>query len=118
MVGTPTRDGTPPLAGGLDARLIVLKAVSDATRLQVLDTLVHRGPHCHCELEEELAVPANRLSFHLRILRDAGLVRTRRRGRRVEYHVDASGLGALRDAVPNDPHPPTIGHHDSREAGP
>jgi ArsR family transcriptional regulator, arsenate/arsenite/antimonite-responsive transcriptional repressor len=96
MVGTMMVDASAPL----DDRVAALKAVADPTRLQVLDLLSAAGPRCHCELEEELTVPANRLSFHLRVLRDAGLVTTRRRGKRVEYQLDPSGLRSLLHAIP------------------
>jgi ArsR family transcriptional regulator, arsenate/arsenite/antimonite-responsive transcriptional repressor len=96
MVGTMVVDASAPL----DDRVAALKAVADPTRLQVLDVLASAGPRCHCELEEDLTVPANRLSFHLRILRDAGLVTTRRRGKRVEYQLDPSGVRALQQALP------------------
>jgi ArsR family transcriptional regulator, arsenate/arsenite/antimonite-responsive transcriptional repressor len=83
-----------------DLRVTLLKAVADPTRLQVLDLLSRVGPRCHCELEEELEVPANRLSFHLRTLRDVGLVATRRRGKRVEYQLEPHGLQTLHLALP------------------
>lgn len=67
----------------LDDRLELLKAVADPTRLAVLDSLAADGARCHGDLEVELGVPANRLSFHLKVLRDAGLVRANRHGRRV-----------------------------------
>jgi ArsR family transcriptional regulator, arsenate/arsenite/antimonite-responsive transcriptional repressor len=83
-----------------EIRVAMLKAAADPTRLRVLDRLAEVGPRCHCELEEELAVPANRLSFHLRILRDAGLVTTLRRGKRVEYQLEPLGLRTLHVALP------------------
>jgi ArsR family transcriptional regulator, arsenate/arsenite/antimonite-responsive transcriptional repressor len=97
MVGTMDVDTSGSRLGD---RVAALKAVADPTRLQVLDLLSSAGPRCHCELEEELTVPANRLSFHLRILRDAGLVTTRRRGKRVEYQLDPVGVRALQHAIP------------------
>jgi ArsR family transcriptional regulator, arsenate/arsenite/antimonite-responsive transcriptional repressor len=90
----------PVAAVGFEIRVAMLKAAADPTRLQVLDLLARAGPRCHCELEEELAVPANRLSFHLRILRDVGLVATRRRGKRVEYQLEPHALQTLRRALP------------------
>ena len=104
MVGTSTL--LPPTSGpqveveAFDIRLGVLKAVADPTRLQVLDALVAHGSRCHCELEEDLEVPANRLSFHLKVLRDAGLVLTVRCGRRVRYHLAPDALDRVRRAVP------------------
>jgi ArsR family transcriptional regulator, arsenate/arsenite/antimonite-responsive transcriptional repressor len=87
-------------AVGFEGRVAVLKAAADPTRLQVLDLLSRVGPRCHCELEEALEVPANRLSFHLRTLREAGLVAARRRGKRVEYQLVPQGLESLRRALP------------------
>jgi ArsR family transcriptional regulator, arsenate/arsenite/antimonite-responsive transcriptional repressor len=87
----------------VSARVELLKAIAEPTRLLVLELLITRGQRCHCELEEELDVPANRLSFHLKVLRDAGLVGTRRRGRRVSYHVHPSRLDAVRALLPRGP---------------
>lgn len=84
----------------LEVRLGLLKAVADPTRLQVLDALVAHGPRCHCELEEDLEVPANRLSFHLKVLREAGLVLTVRCGRRVRYHLAPDAMPRLHRALP------------------
>lgn len=95
MVGTMRVDASADLA----ERVVTLKAVADETRLRVIDLLATAGPCCHCELEEALSVPANRLSFHLRTLREAGLVTTRRRGKRVDYELAPDGVAALRTAV-------------------
>lgn len=81
-------------------RVEVFRALGDPTRLAVLDLLAARGSRCHCELEEELAVPANRLSFHLKVLRDVGLVGTTRRGRRSHYHLLPGALALLQAALP------------------
>ena len=84
----------------LGDRVEVLKAVADPTRLQVLDLLSDEGEHCHCELQEVLEAPANRLSFHLRVLRESGLVGSRRNGRRVYYHVHPGALERLHELLP------------------
>lgn len=102
MVGTSTQGATvadPSL--GFEERVAALKAVADPTRLRVLDSLAASGPRCHCELEEELEVPANRLSFHLKVLREAGLVSTERHGRLVQYRVDPDGLRLVGGAIPS-----------------
>jgi ArsR family transcriptional regulator, arsenate/arsenite/antimonite-responsive transcriptional repressor len=96
MVGTIA---APP-SDDLAARVALLKAVADPTRLQVLDQLETVGPRCHCELEEALDVPANRMSFHLKVLRDVGLVVTERQGKRVAYRLDVAGLARLRQVLP------------------
>jgi ArsR family transcriptional regulator, arsenate/arsenite/antimonite-responsive transcriptional repressor len=93
----------------VDDRVAVLKAVADPTRLQVLELLRDEGEHCHCELQEVLGAPANRLSFHLRVLRESGLVGSRRNGRRVYYHVHPGALQRLRDLLPQPVEPRQTG---------
>jgi ArsR family transcriptional regulator, arsenate/arsenite/antimonite-responsive transcriptional repressor len=90
-------------------RVSVLKAVADPTRLQVLELLSDEGEHCHCELQEVLDAPANRLSFHLRVLRESGLVGSHRIGRRVYYHVHPGALDRLRDVLPQPGEARTVG---------
>lgn len=113
----PTVDRRGSDRGGLDHpgldRLGLLRAIADPTRLAVLDQLAAAGPLCHCELEVELSVPANRLSFHLKVLREAGLVTTTREGRRVNYHLDDQVLAALHDALPGDGRSAVSTTHDT-----
>jgi DNA-binding transcriptional ArsR family regulator len=68
-------------AEGMAERLRLLKAVADPTRLGVLDRLAAHGERCHCDLESDLGVPANRMSFHLKVLREAGIVEAHRVGK-------------------------------------
>jgi ArsR family transcriptional regulator, arsenate/arsenite/antimonite-responsive transcriptional repressor len=55
-------------------------ALSDETRLRIVDLLVS-GEKCVCDLQDAIGAAQSRLSFHLRVLREAGLVRDRRQGR-------------------------------------
>ena len=48
-----------------------------------------------CDLHEKVPVAANLLSYHLRVLRHAGLVTAARRGRWVDYRLDGDGFAAL-----------------------
>jgi ArsR family transcriptional regulator, arsenate/arsenite/antimonite-responsive transcriptional repressor len=100
MVGIIVKTISAPARDDVERRVALLKAVADPTRLQVLEQLEIAGPRCHCELEEALDVPANRMSFHLRVLRDVGLVVTERQGKRVAYRLDVTGLARLRRALP------------------
>lgn len=70
------------------------QALSDPTRLQILQHL-RQGECCVCELMEELDAAQSRLSFHLRILKEAGLVRDRREGRWVYYQVEIEAIDEL-----------------------
>ena len=75
-------------------------ALGDPIRLRILGELAH-GQHCVCELLEEIGIAANLLSYHLRVLREAGLVEASRRGRWVDYRLAENALRALRAAIPS-----------------
>jgi len=85
---------------GVEERAALLKAIADPTRLSVLDRLSCCGAHCHCDLEDLLDVPASRLSFHLKVLRDAGLVESQRDGKRVRYRLVDGAFDRICRAVP------------------
>jgi ArsR family transcriptional regulator len=69
----------------------VFHALSDETRLRILDRL-RGGERCVCELTDALDAAQSRLSFHLKVLKDAGLVTDRREGRWMYYTVDREAL--------------------------
>lgn len=71
-------------------------ALSDEKRLRILD-LLRRGERCVCDLTEALDVGQSLLSFHLRTLKDAGIVSDRRRGRWVFYALIPEALDGLRE---------------------
>ncbi len=62
-------------------------ALSDETRLEIIE-LLRKGESCVCELTDTLDAAQSRLSFHLRVLKDAGVVRDRKDGRWVYYELD------------------------------
>jgi ArsR family transcriptional regulator len=62
-------------------------ALSDETRLEIIE-LLRKGERCVCELTDTLDAAQSRLSFHLRVLKDAGIVRDRKDGRWVYYELD------------------------------
>ena len=55
-------------------------ALSDDTRVRVIEMLTS-GEKCVCDLQEAVGAAQSRLSFHLRVLREAGLVNDRKQGR-------------------------------------
>ena len=74
----------------------VLSALADPTRRQVFE-LLRRGPRPVGELAGELPVSRPAVSQHLKVLKDAGLVREQRNGTRRLYAPNGDGLVALRD---------------------
>jgi ArsR family transcriptional regulator len=71
-------------------------ALSDTTRIEILN-LLRDGERCVCELMDTLDAAQSRLSFHLRVLKEAGLVTDRREGRWVYYTIDAGTLATLKE---------------------
>ena len=75
---------------------VLFHALSDETRLGVLDML-RQGERCVCDLQAELDAAQSRLSFHLRVLKDAGLVTDRREGRWSYYSIIPDALAEVHD---------------------
>lgn len=62
-------------------------ALSDETRLEIVAKLTN-GERCVCDLMDALDVAQSRLSFHLRVLKEAGIVIDRKDGRWVHYSLN------------------------------
>lgn len=80
----------------LDRAEALFHALSDATRLSILGML-RDGERCVCELQAELDAAQSRLSFHLRVLKDAGLVDDRKEGRWSYYTLVPEALAEVHD---------------------
>jgi DNA-binding transcriptional ArsR family regulator len=78
------------------AYALALDALGDPTRRSILERL-RRGARSVTELADELPVSRPAVSQHLRVLKDAGLVRERRDGTRRLYRIDPDGLAEVRD---------------------
>jgi ArsR family transcriptional regulator len=93
----------------------VAKALGDPIRLQLIDVLrKHAGRVCVCELTPLFEVSQPTVSHHLKVLREAGLVDSERRGLWAYYYVPADALAELgawvgapdRGSSRDDAHPP------------
>ncbi len=73
-----------------------IAALADPTRRTVFERL-RGGPQAVAELARGLPVSRPAVSQHLKVLKEAGLVRDRRQGTRRYYSVDGDGLAELRD---------------------
>src|SRR5919112_3717506 len=71
-------------------------ALSDATRLDILEML-RDGERCVCDLQSDLDAAQSRLSFHLRVLKEAGLVTDRKEGRWSYYTIVPEALAEVHD---------------------
>ncbi len=70
------------------------RALGDPVRLAIVNEL-RRGPQCACALAEVASVSPSLLSHHLKTLRDAGLITGERRGRWIDYSLDAEVIERL-----------------------
>ena len=66
----------------------LFKLLGDPTRLRILYALVETGELCVCDLSAVVGVPETSVSHALRLLRMAGVVRSRRDGRMAFYAID------------------------------
>jgi ArsR family transcriptional regulator len=71
------------------------QAVAEETRFRIV-RLLAGGERCVCELQDELDAAQSRLSFHLKKLKDAGVVEDRRDGRWVYYSLVPEALEEMR----------------------
>ena len=67
----------------------LLKALAEPTRLRLATLLALNGETCVCELAAALDAPDFRISRHLTIMKDRGLVAARREGTWIHYRLAA-----------------------------
>jgi ArsR family transcriptional regulator len=81
-----TQDSTQIWAG--------FRALSDPLRIQIIE-LLRSQELCVCELCERLEVSQSKLSFHLKNLKEANLIRSRQEGRWMYYSLNLAQFVTL-----------------------
>jgi ArsR family transcriptional regulator len=74
------------------------RALGDETRLRILHLLVG-SEVCVCDLASQLDITQPLLSFHLKTLREVGLVQARREGRWMHYSIDPEAVRELGEGL-------------------
>ncbi len=69
----------------------IFKALSDQTRLRILK-LLQDGELCVCDIFSALDMVQPKVSFHLAVLKEAGLIKDSKAGRWIHYRLDDSDL--------------------------
>jgi ArsR family transcriptional regulator, arsenate/arsenite/antimonite-responsive transcriptional repressor len=69
----------------------IFQALSDETRLRILK-LLENGELCVCDIFSALEMVQPKVSFHLAVLRDAGLITDRKEGRWVRYKIQETDM--------------------------
>ena len=96
--------GAPPLdAAERDALAARFKALGDPTRVAIVNRLAGAGEICVCAFVDDLGLSQPTVSHHLRILREAGLVASRREGTWAYYRLVPEAVGALAETLGGEP---------------
>ena len=85
-------------APDLSRAVALFHALSDETRLAIVRRL-RGGERCVCDLTDLLDAAQSRLSFHMKVLKDAGLVTDRREGRWIHYSLNRDAFAELQDLL-------------------
>jgi ArsR family transcriptional regulator len=79
-----------------DQAQVLLRVLAEPIRLRVVQVLAG-GERCVCDLTTELQLAQPKLSFHLKVMKEAGLITARQQGRWMYYRLRPEVLLALRD---------------------
>jgi ArsR family transcriptional regulator len=81
-----------------DRAVRLFHALSDGTRFSIIQRL-RLGERCVCDLTDALDAAQSRLSFHLKVLKDADLVTDRRDGRWMYYTLNPETLNEMAELI-------------------
>ena len=93
MPGLSPSPSEPCCLAGDQAR-VLLKALADPIRLGLVEALAG-GERCVCELTDQLGLAQSKLSFHLKVLKEAGLIAARQQGRWIYYQLRPEAISDL-----------------------
>ena len=84
----------------LEVKAGLFKALGDPYRLRIIESL-ESEVRCNCHLQDLLGLASNHLSYHLKVLRQAGLIVGQRRGRWVDYSITSEAKHLIESALPS-----------------
>ena len=87
-----------PRTSAVDAAPL-LAVVADPVRWRILSGMC-AAPRCVCVIQEDVDISPSLLSYHLKVLREAGLVEATRRGRWIDYTLAFGAHDRLAAALP------------------
>ncbi|AUT04787.1 ArsR/SmtB family transcription factor [Streptococcus parauberis] len=82
----------------ISSDLVVFKALADSNRLRILDYL-KKGKSCACDLSDNLGIPQTALSYHMRILCQAKLVKSEQVGKWKHYQLNDNANEQLQSKI-------------------
>jgi ArsR family transcriptional regulator len=91
---------TPPISPAAAAQAAArFKALADPTRVAIVNRLAGSPEACVCDLTAAFGLAQPTISHHLRVLREAGLVESTKRGTWSYYRLVPEGIAPLRHAL-------------------
>ena len=78
----------------------LLKVIAEENRLKILCTL-KKGERCVCDIWKDLEIPQNLASHHLRVLKEAGLLESRKEGLSVIYSINKKEMKKFNLSITN-----------------
>lgn len=88
----PIEEIAPAEEAELAQSSAVFKALSDPTRLRILKAISHMDQMCECNIVPVFGLSQPTISYHLKILREAGLIVSERRGQWVWHRLNQKSL--------------------------
>jgi ArsR family transcriptional regulator len=79
----------------------LLKVIADENRLRILCCLSKNNEQCVCDIWQDLNIPQNLASHHLKVLKDVGLLNSHKQGLKVIYSVNKAEIKKFRSLLNN-----------------
>jgi ArsR family transcriptional regulator len=85
-------------AKDLSGTIAFLKIISEENRLRIL-CMLKNGEKCVCDIWQYLDIPQNLTSHHLKVLKDANLIQSRKDGVKVFYGLDTKNISQYKETL-------------------
>jgi len=83
----------------VDREVELFRALAHPIRLGIMRRLAAEPETCACDFTSSFSVSPASISQHLKVLRDVGLVRTRRRSTQICYSIQPAGLRSMTEVL-------------------
>ena len=77
-----------------------MESLSDPIRINILELMMN-GEICVCDLVKVTGLSQSKISYHIKILKDSGLISDRQEGRWVYYRLDLEVLSDIQNWIGN-----------------
>ena len=78
----------------------IMESLSDPIRINILELMMN-GEICVCDIVKVTGLSQSKISYHIKILKDSGLISDRQEGRWVYYKLDLEVLSEIQNWIGN-----------------